>query len=353
MLQKAETGGGFTHEDIRCLLQAWPGEEEYGLFALADKFRQQHHGDEVHLRGIVEFANYCRNDCYYCGLRCSNKSMQRYRIPQEEILAAVDFAGQLGYRTIVLQGGEDPCYTGEDLAELISCVKKIGDFAVTVCVGERSREDYVLMKEAGADRYLMKHETSDPVLFSRLRPGTSLKKRLQRLQWLKELGYQVGSGIMVGLPGQTVETIAQDILLFKEIDIEMIGIGPFIPHGQTPLKDCLPGDLNLTLRVLAVTRLVLPWVHLPATTALGTLHPEGKQMALNCGANVNMPNLTPGKYREMYQIYPEKAGSKENAEQSHFKAISIIETVGRKISNGRGDGLKWLHGSSPVQGREV
>ncbi|MDO7785998.1 [FeFe] hydrogenase H-cluster radical SAM maturase HydE [Desulforamulus aquiferis] len=339
-LEKGASGGGLDREDIITLLQALPGEEEEGLFGLADKVRQENFGEEVHLRGIIEFSNYCRNDCFYCGLRRSNREIRRYRIPLEEILAAAEYAAGLGYGTIVLQAGEDPHYSGAELAEMVRRVKEVGNFAVTVCVGERSLEDYQLIKEAGADRYLLKHETADSGLFSKLRPGTTLAERIKRLNWLRELGFQVGSGNMVGLPGQTVETLADDILLLKELDVEMAGIGPFIPHEQTPVGDSSPGDLGLTLRVLAVARLVLPKTHLPATTAAGTLHPKGRQMALGCGANVIMPNLSPASYRALYQIYPEKAGSKEDADESHGKITSLIKEIGRSVGSGRGDSPK-------------
>lgn len=351
-LEKGATGIELSRNDIITLLQA-AGEEEEQLFELADQVRQENFGEEVHLRGIIEFSNYCRNDCCYCGLRRSNRDIKRYRIPLEEIIEAAKHAAELGYGTIVLQAGEDPHYSGEELAEIIRRVKEIGNFAVTVCVGERSFEDYQLMKEAGADRYLLKHETADPELFSKMRPGTTLDERLKRLSWLRELGFQVGSGNMVGLPGQTLETLADDILLLKELDVEMAGIGPFIPHTQTPLGDCPAGDFGLTLRALAVARLVLPCTHLPATTAAGTLHPKGRQMALGCGANVIMPNLSPASYRALYQIYPEKVGSKENADESHGKITSLIKELGRTTGKGRGDSPKdKFNQCEPVEGRK-
>ncbi|ABO50668.1 iron-only hydrogenase maturation protein HydE [Desulforamulus reducens MI-1] len=339
-LTKAAAGNELTRQDVITLLGALPGDEETKLFDMADQVRKKHFGDEVHLRGIIEFSNYCRNDCHYCGLRRSNKDIERYRIPIEEIVETAKYAAQLGYGTIVLQSGEDSRYSGEDLAEIIRQVKKVGNFAVTICVGERSREDYELMKKAGADRYLLKHETADSGLFTQLRPGTTLKERIKGLTWLKELGYQVGSGNIVGLPGQTMETLADDILLLRALDVEMAGIGPFIPHQQTPLRDSKTGDLALTLKTLAVARLILPQTHLPATTAVGTLHPDGRKMALRCGANVIMPNLSPASYREKYQIYPEKAGSKENADESHEKITSLVKEMGRRISTGQGHSPK-------------
>ncbi|GAB6180541.1 [FeFe] hydrogenase H-cluster radical SAM maturase HydE [Desulfotomaculum defluvii] len=339
-LARAATGNEITKQQIIDLLSALPGEEENKLFQLADQVRQKYLGNEVHLRGIIEFSNFCRNDCFYCGLRRSNKQIQRYRIPIEEIIETAKYAAELGYGTIVLQSGEDLHYSGQELAEIIRQVKKVGGFAITACVGERTWEDYTLMKEAGADRYLLKHETADPILFSQLRPETTLKERIKGIQWLKELGYQVGSGNIVGLPGQTIETLVEDILLLRDLDVEMAGIGPFIPHHQTPLGNNSPGDLSLTLKTLAVTRLVLPQTHLPATTAVGTLHPEGRKLALASGANVIMPNLSPVSYREKYQIYPDKAGSREKPTESHAKITSLIKEVGRSVSTGRGDSPK-------------
>lgn len=347
-LTKASENNELNKQDIIALLQAQPGYEENQLFILADKVRQDNFGNEVHLRGIIEFSNYCRNDCHYCGLRCSNKEIERYRIPLQEIINTAKYAAELGYGTIVLQSGEDYHYSGEQLAEIIQKVKEAGDFAITLCVGERSRQDYELMRKAGADRYLLKHETADPQLFSQLRPGTSLEERIRKLNWLRELGYQIGSGNIIGLPGQSIDTLAKDILLLRELDVEMAGIGPFIPHQQTPLRASATGTLRMTLKMLAVARLVLPKTHLPATTAVGTLHPEGRRMALACGANVIMPNLSPASYRAKYQIYPDKAGSKEDANESHEKITTLINEVGRTICKGRGDSPKKIFQSCPA-----
>lgn len=335
-LAGAAAGRKPTREELISLIEA-PAWGEKRLFDLADRVRQRNLGEEVHLRGLIEFTNHCRNECLYCGLRRSNRAIRRYRIPAGEIVQAAAGAARLGYRTIVLQGGEDPFYSGDDLAALIEKVKQTGDFAVTVSAGERNYEDYRLMREAGADRYLLKHETADPELFARLRPGTTLQERLKRLHWLRSLGFQIGSGNMVGLPGQTVETLAKDILLLMELDVEMAGIGPFIPHPMTPLKESPPGELDRTLRVLAATRLALPLAHLPATTAAETFFSYGREMALCCGANVVMPNFTPPQYKELYQIYPGKAGNGENAEEYHCKITAMLISLGRPVATGWGD----------------
>lgn len=303
------------------------------LFQQADRVRQAFCGEGIYLRGIIEFSNYCRCDCLYCGLRKSNKRLHRYRMPLEEIFQTAKKAKTFNCKTVVLQSGEDIAYKAEDLYVLIKKIKKELNLAVTLSIGERSRQEYEMMKKAGADRYLLKHETANPVLYKKLHPDSSFAERLRRLQWLKELGYQVGTGCMVGLPGQSVDDLAEDILLFKELDADMIGIGPFIPHPDTPLGNAKGGDLNTVLKVLAITRIVTKNTHLPATTAVGTIDPLGRQKALQCGANVLMPNITPQKYRKDYQIYPGKICIFENAEK-------MVKSLGRTIASGFGHSLK-------------
>lgn len=326
-------------EAIVILLSALPGEEERALYSLADAFRARYVGDEVHLRGVIEFSNHCRRRCLYCGLRADNRSLARYRMQPEEILAVARRGVELGYGTIVLQSGEDPWYTAEMLADLVAVIKELG-VAVTLCVGERPREEYKRWREAGADRYLLKQETANPELYQRLHPDMSWEERLTRLRWLKDLGYQVGSGNIVGLPGQTLEDLAADLLLLRELEVEMAGIGPLIPHPDTPLRGCPAGSLPLTYRVLAVARLVIPWAHLPATTAVGTLDPNGRRLALQRGANVVMPNLTPRKYRAHYQIYPGKICLQEEPEDCRECLEGMIRSLGRRVGRGPGHGLK-------------
>lgn len=338
--RKAAAAETLTKEELVALLEASPGEEQELLFNLADSIRRQVHGDEVHLRGIIEFSNYCRNDCFYCGLRRSNKDINRYRLTVTQVVEAAAQAAELGFKTIVLQSGEDPYYGVDLLCDMLEQIKGRYDVAITMSVGELSKEDYYRLHQAGADRFLLKHETADEELFNSLRPGTSYQHRLQCLNWLRQVGFQVGSGNMVGLPGQRVETLAEDIILLQKLDVEMAGIGPFIPHHQTPLANSKPGDLFMALKTLAVTRIMLPEAHLPATTAAGTLHPQGREMALNCGANVIMPNVTPLKYRQLYQIYPNKAGITDDPVQSVNKIVTLINKVGRKVATDRGDSPK-------------
>ena len=333
--------GEIGRQEILALLEgsAGPGERD-ALFRAADEVRRRYVGDEVHLRGIIEFSNHCVRNCHYCGLRAANRSLPRYRMSPQEMVAIAERAAALGLGTVVLQSGEDPYWDAEKLAAVVREIKRRTGLAVTLSVGDRPREDYARWREAGADRYLLKHETADADLFRRLRPGTTLAGRLERLRDLRELGYQVGSGNMVGLPGQSLASLADDIVLLQELDVEMAGIGPFLPHPQTPLAGAQPGSVDLTLRVLAVARLALPWAHLPATTALGTADPEGRQKALRCGANVIMPNVGPTEYRPLYQIYPGKICLGDRAESCVACLHRMVEGLGRTIGRGPGHSPK-------------
>ncbi|MDD2702726.1 MAG: [FeFe] hydrogenase H-cluster radical SAM maturase HydE [Candidatus Omnitrophica bacterium] len=309
------------------------------LFAEADRLRRQYTGDDVHLRGIIEFSNHCRQDCLYCGLRRSNKNLIRYRMPPKEILSVSKSARRADIRTVVLQSGEDPQYNIGEFCGLIGKIKKL-DVAVTVCIGECSYADYRRLKEAGADRYLLKFETSDAVLYKKFRPGNTLSRRLECLAWLKKLKFQVGSGIMVGLPGQTFESIAGDILIFEKLGLDMIGIGPFIPHPDTPLAGSKRIDLGTVLKVVAITRMVTGNAHIPATTAVGSIDAVGREKALQAGANVVMPDLTPARYRRYYDIYPGKICVGEDAEECLPCLYRRIQSIGRRVSVTRGDSLK-------------
>ncbi len=325
-------------EDIIYFLETSQKDELNALYSFADQIRKQYVGDAVHLRAIIEFSNYCRCGCLYCGINRANTRVQRYRISREEIVSIAADAYKSGYRTVVLQSGEDPTYSIDDYIYIIRKIKKLGDIAITLACGEKEEEEYFYFYSAGADRYLLKHETSDPILYDRLNPGMSLENRIKCLKTLKRIGYQTGSGIMIGLPGQTIESIADDILFFLEMDIDMIGCGPFIPHPDTPLKDSPVGSEELTYRVLAINRIVTRNTLLPATTALSTINEhEGRKLALMRGANVVMPNVTPLKYRQLYEIYP----NKKRIEVSSTDMIRDLETqfhqIGRYISHSPGD----------------
>ncbi len=326
-------------ELVELLNEPDPGEIS-NLFREADRVRKKFMGDEVHIRGIVEFSNYCKRDCLYCGLRKSNDQLFRYRMSLEEIFQAAWEAEKLNYKTVILQSGEDPSYSVEELCSLIGRIKRDLKLAVTLSLGEKSFEDYKRFRDAGADRYLLKFETSSPELFKEFKPDSSYRERFRCLEWLKELGYQVGSGNIVGLPGQSVENLAEDILWFRKFNFDMIGIGPFIPHPNTPLGNADRGDLDMVLKVVALTRLVTCDTHIPATTAVGTIHPLGRQKALSCGANVIMPNATPKEYRPYYQIYPNKICIDENPQNCRFCIENMVFSLGRKIGSGFGHAVK-------------
>jgi biotin synthase len=307
----------------------------------ADSLRAETVGPDVHLRGLIEFSNYCRNNCLYCGLRRDNRDVARYRMTSAEIIAAAGDGAALGYKTVVLQSGEDPAFSGEILADIIREIKKLG-LVVTLSVGEREPFEYQLWREAGAERYLMRHETADPFLYDRLHPGQTLAKRISLLKTLKALEYQVGTGFMVGLPGQSTETLLADLELARELEAEMVGIGPFIPHPGTPLGTEKGGTLEQTCIMVALTRLFLPYALIPATTALGSISTLGRESALKAGANVVMPNLTPRIHRADYQIYPNKICLGEEAAECRGCITRRIESIGRRVSEGAGHNQQWL-----------
>ncbi len=312
------------------------------LFKEADSVRKKYAGDEVHLRGIIEFSNYCRMDCLYCGLRKSNRRATRYRMSPEEILASARKAAGMNIPTVVLQSGEDAHYSAEALCGIVKDIKKL-NLAVTLSAGEKTRDDYRRLRDAGCDRYLLRFETSDEKLYAKLRPGKKLKDRLKCLEHLEKTGFQTGSGIMAGLPGQTPESIAEDILLFKSLELDMVGIGPFLPHPHTPLSGEKTTDLESVLKTLALTRIVTKDAHIPATTAVGTLDAEGRQRALAAGANVIMPNITPAKYRAFYEIYPDKICVDEDAAKCRGCVQKMISKAGRITGKGFGHSLKAKH----------
>lgn len=310
-------------------------ENQAKLFALADKVRKENVGDEVFLRALIEFSNICRNDCMYCGIRKSNKNACRYHLSEDEIVRMADKVADMGFRTVVLQSGEDMYYDTAKMCSIIEKIKK-NDVAVTLSIGERSYEEYKAFREAGADRYLMRIETTDKDLYHKLDPNMSWEHRYECLLCLKELGYELGSGIMVGLPGQTIESIADDLLFLKELDVDMAGIGPFIPHKDTPLGGEKGGSLDLSLRTMAVMRLLLEDINIPATTAMESLHPKGRIMALQSGANVVMPNMTNGEYRKFYELYPGKICVNETPTQCGTCIGLKIKAIGRSIGEGYG-----------------
>ncbi len=331
-IAKGEETHSLTKEEIIQLLRL---EDATPLFQAADRVRSRYVGDEVHLRGLIEFSNICKQNCLYCGLRRDNHKLERYRLEPETIVDFAAKAKSYGYRTVVLQSGEDPYYTVEVLCDIIRQIKAL-DMAITLSIGEKSLEEYKAYREAGADRYLLRIETTDVRLYEKMDPGMNYDNRVQCLKALKELGYELGSGCLVGLPGQTLESLAEDILFFKAMEADMIGIGPFIPNPDTPLAEVPAGSFELSQKVMAITRLVLPDINIPATTAMETLHPQGRILALQRGANVVMPNITEGDYRRMYALYPGKICINDTPAHCRSCITGKIQGIGRKVSTDYG-----------------
>ncbi len=306
----------------------------------ADIVRHKYVGDAVHLRGLIEFSNICKNNCCYCGLRRGNKNLERYRIEPDEIIdMATEAVHTLDLKTIVLQSGEDLYFTTEKLCYIIQAIKKLG-VALTLSIGEKTLAEYQAYRQAGADRFLLRIETTDKSIYETYDPGMSWEQRAACLTYLRQAGIEVGSGSLIGLPGQTIESLADDILFFKKIDADMIGYGPLIPHPDTPLKQVPKGNFELAIRVMAVTRLLLPDINIPATTAMETLHPNGQIIALQAGANVIMPNVTLTVYRKNYELYPGKSNTGYTPKKSYDELVKKINSIGRFVGTDCGYHIK-------------
>ncbi len=326
------------------------------LWQRADRVRQENVGGDVHLRGLIELSNHCVRLCAYCGLRAPNTEVTRYRMSDDEVLDCARQAVGYGYGTVVLQAGEDPLLTKDRMSSLVRRIQRETQLAVTLSLGERNDDELAAWREAGADRYLLRFETSNRALFEKVHPPRPdrPRDRLAILATLRRLGYEVGSGVMIGIPGQTFEDLAADIELFATLDLDMIGVGPYLVHPQTPLgqspeqpdippDEQVPANELMTYKVVALTRLVCPRTNIPSTTALATLNTStGRELGLVRGANVIMPNLTPPKYRVHYQIYPGKACLSETAEQCSRCIAGRIESLGRQIGRGRGDSVNYI-----------
>ena len=315
-----------------------PETDEY-LFAKARAVREKIYGKDVYMRGLIEFTNYCKNDCLYCGIRRSAKGAERYRLTEEQILECCETGYGLGFRTFVLQGGEDGFYTDDKIVSIVTKIKeKFPDCAVTLSIGEKSRESYEKFRNAGADRYLLRHETANSEHYGKLHPKElSRENRMRCLADLKELGFQTGCGFMVGSPYQTAENLAEDLLYIHDLKPHMVGIGPFVPHHDTPFAEEKQGSLETTLLLLGMIRLILPNVLLPATTALGTIHPKGREMGILAGANVVMPNLSPKDVRKKYLLYDNKICTGDEAAECIACLGRRMESVGYKLVSARGD----------------
>lgn len=327
LIKKAVLNHSLTHDEIVLLLSE--GKINQELFSAADNVRKNFVGDEVHLRALIEFSNYCRCNCMYCGIRAENKFVERYRLTGEQIISLAKNAADFGYKTVVLQSGEDMYFTAEYLYEIIKGLKE-NDIAVTLSIGERSFDEYKLLKDAGADRFLLRIETSDKKQYETMHPKASYENRKRCLSDLKRLGFETGTGCLVGLPNQSLSSLADDILFFKEIDADMVGIGPLIPHSHTPLKGIPSGNFILALKVMALTRLLLPDINIPATTAMETLQSDGRILALQSGANVVMPNVTLEEYKAKYEIYPNKSRVDYN------ELVEKLAKIGRTVSAEKG-----------------
>lgn len=336
-------------EEYRKLIDNRNPELAEYLFEKARAVRIRHYGYDVYIRGLIEFTNYCRNDCYYCGIRRSNREAERYRLTKEQILECCETGYSLGFRTFVLQGGEDMYYTDEKMVDIISSIKsKYPDCAITLSVGERSYESYKAFFDAGAERYLLRHETANAEHYGKLHPSfMSLENRKQCLYNLREIGYQVGCGFMVGSPYQTTDCIVEDLMFMKRLNPQMVGIGPFIPHHSTPFAGEKAGTLELTLFLLGIIRLMLPTVLLPATTALGTIHPRGRELGILAGANVVMPNLSPKNVRKKYMLYDNKICTGDEAAECRRCLDRRMESIGYRVAVSRGDHI-FFRELSPV-----
>lgn len=339
LIDQLESARQLSKEEFVTLISNRNPELDQYLFDRAVAVRRKIYGTDVYLRGLIELSNYCRNDCLYCGIRRSNQQAERYRLTKEQVLDCCQTGYELGFRTFVLQGGEDSYFTDDRLCDIISTMKSnYADCAITLSLGEKSYASYQSYYDAGADRYLLRHETANEMHYNKLHPiSMSLTNRKQCLYNLKEIGFQVGCGLMVGSPWQTVECLAEDLFFIHELKPEMVGIGPFIPHHATPFAEEPAGTLEMTRFMLGLIRLMLPNVLMPSTTALGTIHPRGRELGILAGANVVMPNLSPREVREKYLLYDNKLCTGEEAAESCYGLQQKLEEIGYSIKVDRGD----------------
>lgn len=339
IVEKLYMTGDLSDNELKALIETDDEAAAKLLRERADEVRRKSYGKKVFLRGLIEVSSYCKNDCLYCGIRRSNKEADRYRLSREQIMSCAESGYELGFRTFVMQGGEDSAFTDDFMCGVISELReKYPDCAITLSLGERSFESYKSMKDAGADRYLLRHEAADGELYKKLHPAEmSLENRKNCLFQLRELGYQVGAGFMVGAPYQTTDSLIADLRFLQELKPQMIGIGPFVPHHCTPFADENGGTLGLTLRLLGILRLMFPKVLLPATTALGTIAPNGRELGLQTGCNVVMPNLSPVNVRKKYDLYDNKICTGEEAAECRMCLQRRIEAAGYEVAVERGD----------------
>lgn len=329
----------FSDNELKELLEDDSPETASELAEEAAALRRQYYGDEVYIRGLIEFSNYCKNNCYYCGIRRGNAGAVRYRLTKEEVLSCCQEGYGLGFRTFVLQSGEDPYFSDDKICEIVAAIRhEHPDCAITLSIGEKPRESYQAYFDAGASRYLLRHETASEEHYQKLHPKEmSASNRKRCLIDLKEIGYQVGSGFMVGSPYQTTQHLIQDLRFLQKLEPDMIGIGPYISHGETPFAGCENGTLLQTLRLVSILRLMFPYALIPATTALGTIHPRGRELGLQAGANVVMPNLSPMRVRKLYDLYENKIFTGEEAAESVNLLKKRVASAGYRVVEARGD----------------
>ena len=349
LIERLAAEHGLLAEEYAWLVAHLDEETRAALAERARAAREPIYGHEVFVRGLVEFSSYCKNDCLYCGIRASNRECSRYRLSPEQVLECADAGYELGFRTFVLQSGEDPWFSDERLCEMVAALKAAHpDCAITLSVGERTRESYARLREAGADRYLLRHETADATHYASLHPKSmSFERRMACLADLREIGYAVGCGFMVGSPGQTAETLAADLAFIQSFGPEMCGIGPFVPHHATPFANEPAGTLEQTLGLLSIIRLIKPNILLPATTALGTIHPRGRELGMEAGANVVMPNLSPAGVRAKYLLYDGKICTGDEAAECRRCLELRMKSIGYTVVTDRGDPREGTKGDCP------
>ncbi|MEW6535178.1 MAG: [FeFe] hydrogenase H-cluster radical SAM maturase HydE [Candidatus Auribacterota bacterium] len=343
VIEKIHASQPLTHEEVTALLSTNDTAVWNTVYACADLFRKKYMGDAVHLRGLLEFSNYCIRECAYCGLRSHNINQVRYRMKPEEIIDQAIRINTYGIKTVVMQSGEDPFFTTEILCDIVREIKSKADTAITLSVGEKTFEEYAALRTAGADRYLLRHETASPELYNKLHPDSRFEDRIRCIENLFKTGFQVGIGSMVGLPGQDETDLAKDILLLQKYQPDMIGIGPFIANPETPLGNDKSGTIEMTLRMVALARIVCPKAHIPATTATGSIDPLGREKALRVGANVVMPNFTPQHYKIHYTIYPNKRCLDEEGSKCNGCIRAMIHNEGRTVSTDYGHAYRLTH----------
>lgn len=339
LIDKLKKERVLSKEEFTALLSGLDNEARQYLYSISRAIADKLFGNRIYVRGLIEFTNYCKNDCFYCGIRISNKSQERYRLSKDEIMSCCHKGYELGFRTFVLQGGEDSWYNNDRMLDIIASIRNIyADCAITLSLGEKTYEQYEKYFKAGANRYLLRHETADNEHYAKLHPALlSPQNRKKCLADLKKIGYQVGTGFMVGSPYQTLENIAEDLLFINELQPQMVGIGPFVPHRETPFKSCSAGTLELTLTLIAILRLMIPNALIPSTTALGTIDKDGREKGILAGANVVMPNLSPVGVRKKYMLYDNKICTGEEAAECRMCLRNRMEKIGFELAVDRGD----------------